>query len=237
MSNARRFQQLAGIAAVLGTMIVIGNVITLFASTRNQASNFFNDPGLLLSIGASGANLFHWSMVLDLFGYLAFAPIALFCWFWLKSRNEYMMLFYTVCGLGYSLAGSAGAAILAAIVPKLVSEYALASAAQQESLRSLVDTFYRAVAYGVWNPLEVLFVSVWFLGIGSLLRRERPGLGIFALIISAFAILDPVGWILNNSLIFNIGGIGTALILIWSLWFGIDLLRGPLRIAQPQPVI
>ena len=223
MSDPARFQRLAGIFAILMPVAVIGNVITLFASVNNNAGAF-TQPALLLEIGARGAALFHWSMVFDLFGYLAFAPVAVFFWRWLKSKNEGLVSLYTLCGLAYTLIGSMGAAMLGAVVPKLIGDYALASAAQRQTLQALVGALYRFVAYGLWNPLEVLMISAWFLGIGSLLRWERRGLGILALVIGLVAILDPLGWILNNDLLFNLGGGGTVLEQAWSVWLGISLL-------------
>jgi hypothetical protein len=224
MNDSGRFQRVAGISAILLPLITTGNVITLFAPINNNA-NALTDPALLLSVGARGANLFHWSMVFDIFSYLAFAPLALFCWVWFKDQNRGMVLLYTCCGLAYSFLGSIGAAILGAVIPKMINDYAAASAAQQEAMRIVAGTFYQAISHGVWNPLEILMVSLWFLGIGWRLLKERRGLGILALVISSFALLDPLGWILNNDLIFNIGGGGTILIQFWSLLFGIDLLR------------
>jgi hypothetical protein len=224
MNDLARYQRLTGVSAILLTLMTFGNVITLFASVNNNVSAFTN-PALLLSVGANGANLFHWSMVFDIFAYLSFVPIVLFCWSWFKNKDKSMVRLYTFCGLAYSLLGSIGASILGAVVPKLISDYALASATQQETMRILVNAFYQAISYGVWNPLEILLIGVWFLGIGSFLRHERQALGILAFVISFFALLDPLGWILSNNLVFNIGAGGMLLVPIWSIWFGISLLR------------
>jgi hypothetical protein len=226
VNNSTRFLRVTGISAILLTLFTIGNVITLFMSVNNNAQAF-SDTRLLLSVGARGADLFHWSMVFDIFAYLLFMPIALLFWSWFRSDNKTTVLLYTVGGLAYSLLGSTGAAILGAVVPNLMRAYDLASAAQQETMQIVVGALYQSISHGVWNPLEILLVGIWFLGIASDLRHEKRALGILALIIGFFAMLDPLGWILNNDVVFNVGVGGMILMPIWSMWLGIDLLRHP----------
>jgi hypothetical protein len=234
MSNARTFQKLAGISAILLTAFVLGNVITLIAAVGKDVAAF-SDASLLLSMGAASARMFHVSMVLDVLGYLSFAPIAVFCWLWLRHKGEGFVGLFTLGGLAYSLLGALGGVVVDAVLPPLMRAYPTSSGAQMESTKVAARIAYQAVAHGVWNPLEVLLVSVWFLGIGLLIRQERRGLGILALVVSAFGLLDPIGWILGSEAILNIGGVGTVLILVWSLWFGSDLLRNPALLADAAP--
>ena len=233
MNHSARFQRLTGISAILLTLFTIGNVITLFMSVNNNAQAF-SDTRLLLSVGDRGADLFHWSMVFDILAYLLFVPIALLCWSWFRSDNKTMVLLYTFCGLAYSLLGSTGAAVLGAVVPNLTRAYGLASATQRESMQIVVGAFFQSIAHGVWNPLEIFLVGIWFLGIGSVLRHEKRAMGILALIIGFFAMLDPLGWILNNDLVFNVGVGGMILMPIWSMWLGIDLLRHPKSVDRSE---
>jgi hypothetical protein len=234
MSDAVRFQRVAGIAAICCAVLMTGNIVALFASV-NSNPNAFTDPALLLAVGAKGASLFRASMVFDLFAHLTFVPIVIFCWLWLQTDKNRLILLYTFCGFAYALFGSLGAAMLGSVVPRLISAYALAGASQREVLRVVMDVFYRAIAFGVWNPLEVLMVSAWFLGTGSLLLRKRAAIGVFALVVGLFSLLDPLGWIANSDLVFDLGGGGTALAVCWLLWFGIDLLRRPAQLAEPGP--
>lgn len=226
MNSSARFVRATGISAILLTFFTLGNVITLFMSVNNNAQAF-SDMRLLLSVGARGAELFHWSMVFDIFAYLAFVPIALLLLSWYRSANTTTPLLFTVCGLAYSLLGSTGAAVLGAVVPNLMRAYDLAPATQRDNMQIVAGAFYQSISHGVWNPLEILLVGIWFLGIASVLGRERRALGILAYLIGFFAMLDPLGWILNNDLIFNVGVGGMILMPIWSMWLGIDLLRHP----------
>jgi hypothetical protein len=37
-------------------------------------------------------------------------------------------------------------------------------------MRVIIDVFYSMIVRGLWNPLEILLLGIWFLGIGSFLR-------------------------------------------------------------------
>jgi len=135
-----------------------------------------------------------------------------------------------MCGVSYSLIGSIGAVLLGVAVPELANGYATATATQQEAMKVFLNLFYHMIVQGVWNPLEILLLGIWFLGIGSFLRRERFVLGILTLIIGGFAMLDALGWIIQIDLIFRIGVFGISLLIIWGAWFGINILRRPIEI-------
>ena len=169
-------------------------------------------------------------MVFDIFAYLSFIPMALLCWNWFKSRSPNLVLLYTICGVGYSLIGIMGAVLLGVAVPTIANGYASATPTQQESMQVFLNIFYNMIVRGLWNPLEILLLGVWFLGIGSFLRRERPTLGILTLIIGVFAMLDALGWITQVEIIFRIGVFGISLLIIWGAWFGINILRQPVEV-------
>ena len=229
--SGRGFQQLAGLSAILLAAFVVGNVLTLFASLGNDPAAFSDAP-LLLSMDAARARLFHMSMVLDVLAYLAFAPIAVFCWLWLRRRGQGSVALFTFGGLAYSLLGALGGVVVDAVIPMLAADYTGASVTLRETLVVAARTAHQAVAHGVWNPLEVLLVSVWFIGVGLSIRHDKRGLGYLALLVGLLGLLDPIGWALGNHTILDIGALSTVLILVWSLWFGTDVLRGPLLIGE-----
>jgi len=230
MNDFSRFQKVAGLSAVFLTVATVINVIFLFASVNYDTTALFTDPSPILLIGSRGANLFHWSMVFDLFAYLSFAPIPLLCWNWFKAKSPNLVLLYTMCGVAYSLIGMIGAVLLGVTVSTLVNGYALANAGQKEIMQVLLGVLYQVVVGGLWNPLEILLLGIWFLGIGSLLRQERRSLGVLTLIIGVFAMFDALGWITQIEVIFRVGVFGISLLIIWAAWFGIDLLRQPVQV-------
>ncbi len=224
MSDNGNFRRFAGACALLTTVLMLGNAATILGLARNPQA-LFDDPALLLSLGAGGARLFHISMVLDVLGYLALGPVVVFCSAWLKEQGQGPASLFTYAGLAYSLLGSIGGVVMDAVMGRMMVSYAAASLAEQQVLRSLAQYLSQAVAHGIWNPLEVLMISVWFLGIGPFLWRKNSGLAVVALVVGTLGLLDPVGWMLGSELALEIGAIGTVLIPVWTAWLGIELLR------------
>ena len=97
MNAPRSFQRIAGICAGLTTLLIIGNVVTLFASVNNDAGAF-SEAALILPMGANAARLFHVSMVLDVLAYFSFAPVAVLCWPWRKNRGEGLASLFRCAG-------------------------------------------------------------------------------------------------------------------------------------------
>ena len=231
MSDHQSFQRFAALAAIISFPLALGSIV-LPGIPVNFSPDVATNPVLTLSVGADGASLSRWGMILDMIGYyLPLLPVALFLWRWLGPRNPDWVLFYTSCGLGYILIGSIGAAILAAVQPPLINSYAQASADQRYVLETIFSTMWNMVFGGIWNILEALLVGVWFLGIGWLLRTERRIFSIVSIILGISALLDLLGMILNLEVIFLLGAaIYVFLAPFWALWLGIDLLRKPVEI-------
>ena len=227
MNEHRSFERIAAIAGILTALFMIGNAVTLLVSVGNDTNALF-DGAEMLRLGAPAAAMFHVSMVFDLLAYLSLAPVVLYFWASFKPGREGLVSLYTFCGVAYSLLGSIGAVVIDAVFPQLMTNFASTPAAQREMLQLIARVLYRATEHGIWNPLEVLMVSIWFLGIGLLLRQARAGLGILAIVIGAVGLLDPLGWIIGSDTVLSIGGFGNILIPVWTAWFAIALLRNPL---------
>ena len=226
MSDHQSFQRFAALAAIISFPLALGNIV-LSGIPVNFSPDVASNPALMLSIGAGGANLLRWGMILDMLGYyLPLLPVALCLQHWLRPRSPNWVRLYTICGLGYIFIGSIGAAMLAAVQPPLINSYAQASADQRYVLETIFSTIWNMVFGGIWNILEALLVGVWFLGIGWLLRTERCIFSIVSIILGTAALLDLLGMILNIEVIFLLGAaIYVFLAPFWVLWLGIDLLR------------
>lgn len=223
MNNDASFQRLAALTSILAALLAFGS-IGLLAVVLGVHTDPFSNPDSVLGIGANGANLFRWGMLLDMFGYyLLLAPLALLLW---RPKGTNLITLYTFCGLAYMLIGAIGAATLAAISPPLIEGYGQASVQQRQMYEVVFSGFLNAVYVGLWNLLESSLSGIWWLGIGLLLRREQPALGIFTTVLGIFALLDALGRIVNIQIIYTVGLAGVLLLIpIWTLWFGIDLLR------------
>ncbi len=233
MNNERSFQKLAGITAIISAPLAIASLVLVLAPV-NYNFEAFEKNTLFLSAGASGASMLKWSMVLDVFGfYLLLAPAAFFLWYWLKPKAPARVGFYTFCGLAYILLGAAGAAILSAVWPPMISAYAQSSGAQAEALEIVFGALTNAVVGGIWNSLDPITSGIWWLGIGLLLRSERRGLGIFTVVLGIVSLLSGIGTILG---IFILATIALNLFFlmqpIWALWLGIDLMRRPVQLTD-----
>lgn len=226
MNNEASFQRLAAITSLLATLLACGS-IGLQAVVLGVTPDPFSHSTDILMIGANGATLFRWGLILDLFGYyLLLVPLALLLWSRLKPKDMHLITLFTFCGLAYILIGALGATILATISPPLIDGYGQASVQQRQIDEVVFSSFLNVVYVGLWNLLESSLSAIWWLGIGLLLRREQAALGTFTTVLGIFALLDALGRILNVQLIYTVGLAGVLLLIpIWTLWFGIDLLR------------
>ena len=232
MSDHQSFQRFAALAAIISFPLALGNIVLSGMAIDFKFMDAVTNPALWLAVGADGASLLRWGMILDMLSYyLPLLPVALFLWRWLGSRNPNWVLFYTSCGLGYILIGAIGAMILAAVHPPLINAYAQASVEQRPVLETVFSAIGNMVYRGMWGILEVLLAGIWFLGIGLLLRGERRIFSIVSMIIGASALLGSLGVILGIEAIALLGVIYGLLAPVWALWLGIDLLRKPVQIA------
>ena len=230
MSDHQSFQRFTAVAAIVSFLFAVASNVLQGLAT-NASQEVFANPVILLSIGATGASLMRWGLLLDMLGYyLLLLPAALFLQRWCGPRNSTWVRFYTTCGLGYILIGAAGAAVLAAAIPVLIEAYA-ASAGQRAALETVFVTIWNVVYGGLWNVLGELLAGIWFLGIGLALRSERRIFAVVSTILGLAALLDSLGMMLSVDAIALPGlFIYIALLPIWALWLGIDLIRKPVLI-------
>lgn len=231
MKDLNSFQRFAAVTAIISFFTALTSNV-LQGIPVHFSPDVMSNPTLILSVGAGGANLLRWGMILDIFGYyLPFLPLALFIQHWFTSKDSLWVRFYTTCGLGYIFIGATGAALLAAIQVPLVNAYGQAAGEQRYVLETVTRIVWNMVYGGMWNILGEFLVGIWFLGIGLLLRSERHLLGIIGIIIGISALLDSLGMILGIEVL-ALSGLSVFLLLtpIWALWLGIDLFRKPVPI-------
>ena len=232
MNDHRSFQRFAALAAIISFPLALGGIVLSGIAIDFKFMDATTNPAVWLAVGADGANLLRWGMILDMLSYyLPLLPVALFFWRWLRSRNPDWVLFYTSCGLGYILLGTIGAVILAAVHPPLINAYAQATVEQRYVLETVFRTIWNMVYRGIWGILDELLIGVWFLGIGLLLRDEWRLFSIFSIILGISALLGWLGIILGIEALALLGAIYGLLAPVWALWLGIDLLRKPVQIA------
>ena len=232
MNDHQSFQRFAALAAIISFPLALGSIVLPGIAIDFKFIDASTNPVLTLSVGADGARLLRWGLILDMLSYyLPLLPVALFLWRWLGPRNPDWALFYTSCGLGYILIGAIGAAILAAVLLPLISAYTQASVEQRPVLETVFSAIGNMVYGGMWAILDPLLVGIWFLGIGLLLQGERRLFSIFSIVLGISALLSSLGVILGiEAIAFFLGVIYGLLAPVWALWLGIDLLRKPVQI-------
>lgn len=226
MVHDARFQRFAGVSAILAAALNVACMAAGALAVRGTLTGL-RDPLAVLRF--ADPDLLRWSMLFDIWGsYLLLVPLAMELWRWLRPLGHDFTTLWTICGLAWSVIGAIGATLLAAVLPPLMDAYPQAQPAERQAIETAFTSMFNAVYIGLWNQLVVLLGAAWWIGIGRLLRRERPALGAMTLLLGTVAVLDGVGRILELEMVF-FGSLATLLTLlpIWTLWCGIELLRRP----------
>jgi len=172
--------------------------------------------------------------VLSLGYYLIVLPLLVLLGQRLRSVNSDLAALASLAGFGYVLVGAIGAALLALIDPRLMDQYVTGSPAQRQTIAVVFDAITRGVAGGLWNVLEQVLLAGGLIGMGALVYRERRGLGPVGLAGGLFALTDALGRMVDVAPLYTVGALGTALLPVWLVWWGIELLRRPLQWPAQQ---
>lgn len=220
MSGITRETWLTLRGATVGALIVtvaLGVVSDLlFVAALQFRPDWFADPALLVAGGSRSAELLKWAALADLFSYyLPTAVVALALWAALRGRRPILAFGAMLAALGYVLAGSIGAASLAMVGPTLIREYAQPGA-EQAAIAATFGLLTEVVFRAVWQLLDGVFIAVWMIGIGLLMRTDQPA---FARLAWALGVLFLIGTM------FNVLGFGLArdatlgiVFVAWIVW-------------------
>jgi hypothetical protein len=209
----------------------------LFVLAFQFRIDWFMDPALTVAGGPESAELLRWAALTDLLSYyLPTAPIAVALWVELRPRRPILVDAATLAALGFVLAGSIGAVVLAAGGPPLILAYADAVGADRAAIATTFRFLIDLVFHGIWQTLDPLLLGFWFLVVGWLTRIGRPAFGTLALVLGANAL--PV--VLANVLGLGpardaLGGIILALWTAWAIWLGLLLVRNEPLTGESAP--
>jgi hypothetical protein len=136
-----------------------------------------------------------------------------------------------MAAFGYALAGGVGAAVLAMVAPMLMHDYTEATSANQALIAAQFAILLDVVWRSVWQLLDPLLIAGWALGLGLLVRVDRPGL--YRLLLLLLAAAATVGTVANVAGFdwardVMIGVVGT----LWAVWW-VWLLVLFVRSSQP----
>ena len=206
-------------AGITALAVSIGAGITstvLFAAAYQFRLDI--QPTRIVAAGATSAELLRWAAVLDLFGYyLATAVLAYVLWRQLRPRNPVIADLSTLAALGYALAGGAGAAVLAVFGSSLMHDYTDAAATEQVVIAAQFATLMAVVIRAIWQFLDGILIGVWWLGIGLLLRPDRPRLSRLTLVLAAVAVVGAFVNLVGLSLVRDV--LLGVLFILWAAWW------------------
>jgi hypothetical protein len=206
-----------GITALL-VSITAGITSTVLFAAAYQFQPDMQEPTRLVAAGATSAELLRWAAVLDLFGYyLATAVLAYVLWWQLRERNPIIADLSTMAAVGYALAGGAGAAVLAVFGSSLIHDYTDASATEQVVIAAQFATLSEVVMRSIWQFLDGILIGAWWLGIGLLLRPDRPRLSVLTLVLAAVAAVGAFVNLVGLSLVRNV--LLGVLFILWAAWW------------------
>jgi hypothetical protein len=226
MIDDRSFQRMAAIAAIASLPLAAGNLIAMLATVHFNLKGMTN-PLVLLHAGNGSAPLWRWSMILDILGYyLPIVPLILLLRRSLHHRSPNWVDLFALSLLAYCFIGAIGGAELATALPTLIREYATATPSHRLSLETVFTGYTDGIYRGLWNLLEELLAGIGWLGLGLVLRTDRPRLGIASIVLGAACLVDSLGTAINVDAVSSTGlTIYLVLAPVWACWIGIGLLR------------
>ena len=236
MFDDRSFRRVAAWAAIASAPLAVAGSVLALASVDFDLGAFA-DPGVLLGAGARGAALWRWAMVLDLFGrFLLVAPMfAVLARHWRVRGDAGRALGATANA--YVFAGAVGAVVLAATLPPIMTAYA-SEPAQRATLAPLFDVLANAVYVGLWNMLGATLGGIAWLGVGAVLRTDRPGLAGLSTTLGAAALVDALATMAGIH-VAAMAGLSLYLVLapVWALSAGVDALELHRRETAALPTL
>lgn len=211
-----RLTVLSGIIGFLSYFLVLGAV--------NFNFEFFSNPGSIFSTNNASSSLLKWSMITDILGYyLLLLPLLFFIYDWLKAQTECRNVF-TFFGAAYIFAGALGAALLAASWPVLLDQFPNASPIQQEIIKSTFENYYLLVGGGIWNLFDALMFGLWFIAIGSFIKRTNSRWGWFTILVGMLSALSFLGNILSIKVLAEITlNLYLIAVPLWAVCFGLAI--------------
>jgi hypothetical protein len=223
---------------LVAAVIVQGIAAASFAAVYGFDLAGHADLDVLLARGRGTADIFRWALLVDMLGYLAVAPVAMYLRLRLRdtaSGSEaatWRVDVVSYFGVVFSLVGAIGAVLFAVAGGSLI-DAASADPGSRDAARIAFLAVSRGVDEGLWGPLEFVAAGIWLAGTGWLVRGEGrwfastgivAGMGMLAY--AAYIGLTGRNPVEGHGLLEPLLLGGVLLLPIWELWLAARLWRG-----------
>lgn len=132
-----------------------------------------------------------------------------------------------MCRVWAAPIGAIGAVVLATVLPGLIRSFVGATGAERHAVALTFSTLIDAVHRGLWQTLEAIPASVWFLITGIRLRRAGVTVaGWVPVVLAVFGFATSLGWMIDVPVVVVVALPVFLLFPLWVLWVGLWLLRG-----------
>jgi hypothetical protein len=135
----------------------------------------------------------------------------------LRPRGAIIADLSTIAAIGFAVAGGTGAAVLAFVAPTLMQKYSAAAAAEQVIIAAQFSALLEVVWRSIWQFLDGILLAVWWLGLGLLLRSDRPRLARLSLVLAAAAATGAVVNVAGLNLVRDL--LLGLLFMLWTVWW------------------
>ena len=133
------------------------------------------------------------------------------------------------------LAGGIGAVALAMVGPMLMHRYTEAAPADQAVIATQFAVLLELVWRAIWQLLDGILMAAWWLGIGLLIRVDKPGLSRLSLALAATAGAGVGANVIGLGFVRDVAlGIAFALWTAWWIWLLMLLLRSEENGESPR---
>ncbi len=233
MKSETTFIKTAGVIALLSGPVALVSIILIFVAFNWDFDIAFN-PLKAIAFEPDPAATLRWGWILDIFGYyLPLVPAALVLHRWLSANAPLYSQLFSLCGLAFIFIGATGAAMLAGATEPLYETYRAGGETDKAVAAQIFANVNNEVMSGIWNLFSMTLASIWWLGVGWLMRPANKVLAIFTQVLGLAALIDVLGYMFQSE---AISGIGLNFYLfaapLWAMWLGLYLWRNSTKIAN-----
>lgn len=223
-NDTRRIRTVTAVSTIAAGILII-LVEALDISAVGVDVDLLAQPADLITVGAAKTDIFRWSWLLAVFGYyLLLIPIMLHLRSWLDKVSHNLAHLYTTAGIAYAIVGAIALAIMATTLPPMMRAWPDAAGAQKQSLESVFKVVTNATFSGL-GSLTFVLGGFWWLGIGSLIRTEKPVIGLVTIFLGVGTLVSGLGYLLGVDLLSRLELVNYLLAPVWALWIGVVVTR------------